>query len=143
VLALKADTVTSARLMRSNFPAVAAGIDLDSDTLLALSAHPNIVGCKLTCGNMGKLTRIAAKRTPDEFIVYAGKSDHFAHSLAGGGGGLITGLGNLFPKVHADLWRRWHKGDMKGVKELQFALAEADAANVKLETSEWVGEKGR
>jgi dihydrodipicolinate synthase/N-acetylneuraminate lyase len=42
-----------------NYPAV-TGVDLDSDTIIELAKHPNIVGCKLTCGNMGKLNRIAA-----------------------------------------------------------------------------------
>ncbi|KAI9810048.1 MAG: hypothetical protein M1826_003774 [Phylliscum demangeonii] len=43
-----------------NYPAATTGVDLDSDAIIRLSAHPNIVGCKLTCGNTGKLTRIAA-----------------------------------------------------------------------------------
>ena len=34
-----------------NFPTVTAGIDLDSDVIGALAAHPNIVGTKLSCGN--------------------------------------------------------------------------------------------
>ena len=33
-----------------NFPMVASGINLSSDTILELAAHPKIVGVKLTCG---------------------------------------------------------------------------------------------
>lgn len=33
-----------------NFPMVANGINIDSDLMLELAQHPNIVGCKLTCG---------------------------------------------------------------------------------------------
>lgn len=33
-----------------NFPAVSNGINIDSDLMIALAQHPNIVGCKLTCG---------------------------------------------------------------------------------------------
>ena len=33
-----------------NFPAVANGINIDSDMIIELAKHPNIVGCKLTCG---------------------------------------------------------------------------------------------
>ncbi|MCJ1409520.1 hypothetical protein MMC19_003601 [Ptychographa xylographoides] len=47
-------------LLIYNYPAAVAGTDLDSDAIIALAAHPNIVGCKLTCGNTGKLARIAA-----------------------------------------------------------------------------------
>lgn len=43
-----------------NFPGVTSGIDLDSDLVTDLAvANPNIVGIKLTCGNMGKLQRLA------------------------------------------------------------------------------------
>lgn len=72
----------------SNFPAVAGGIDIDSDMLLELSQHPNIVGCKLTCGNVGKANRVAAVRPMTEYIVMGGKSDHFLPVLIGGGGGV-------------------------------------------------------
>ena len=74
--------------MNSNFPAVAGGIDIDSDMLLELSEHPNIIGCKLTCGNMGKLTRVASVRPMEEFNAMGGKSDHFLAALLGGGGGV-------------------------------------------------------
>jgi dihydrodipicolinate synthase/N-acetylneuraminate lyase len=33
-----------------NFPLVANGVMVDSDQLIELAAHENIVGCKLTCG---------------------------------------------------------------------------------------------
>ncbi|KAJ2990222.1 hypothetical protein NUW58_g3058 [Xylaria curta] len=43
-----------------NFPGAVNGIDLSSDVVLSLAQHPRIVGVKLTCGNTGKLNRIAA-----------------------------------------------------------------------------------
>lgn len=42
-----------------NYPGAVAGIDMDSDLLIRLAKHPNIVGTKFTCGNTGKLTRVA------------------------------------------------------------------------------------
>ena len=42
-----------------NYPAASSGVDLSSETIISLSKHPNIAGCKLTCGNTGKLNRIA------------------------------------------------------------------------------------
>ena len=47
-------------VMIYNYPGAAAGIDLDSDSLLELAKHPNIVGAKLTCANVGKLARVVA-----------------------------------------------------------------------------------
>lgn len=43
-----------------NYPGAVAGVDLDSDAIITLAKHPNIAGCKLTCGNTGKLARVAA-----------------------------------------------------------------------------------
>ncbi|KXJ86317.1 hypothetical protein Micbo1qcDRAFT_168664 [Microdochium bolleyi] len=43
-----------------NYPGAVNGMDLSSDVIIKLSQHPNIVGVKLTCGNTGKLNRVAA-----------------------------------------------------------------------------------
>jgi len=42
-----------------NYPGALAGIDMDSDLLIRISQHPNIIGTKFTCANTGKLTRVA------------------------------------------------------------------------------------
>ncbi|KAF4158590.1 hypothetical protein CNMCM6936_004881 [Aspergillus lentulus] len=42
-----------------NYPGAVAGIDMDSDLIIRISQHPNIVGTKFTCANTGKLTRVA------------------------------------------------------------------------------------
>lgn len=42
-------------------PGASGGIDMDSDLIEEMAADiPNLCGVKLTCGNVGKLTRIAA-----------------------------------------------------------------------------------
>ncbi|KAJ3551559.1 hypothetical protein NM688_g4630 [Phlebia brevispora] len=64
-----------------NFPVVTAGIDLDSDTITTLGAHPNIVGTKLSCGNIGKLQRIASALPASEFATFPGKADAHVHLL--------------------------------------------------------------
>ena len=51
---------SSLPVMIYNYPGAASGIDLDSDFLLELAQHPNIVGVKLTCANVGKLGRIVS-----------------------------------------------------------------------------------
>lgn len=53
-----------------NFPGVCNGVDLSSSLVASLaSAHPNIVGVKLTCGSVGKITRLAALFPPSRFAV--------------------------------------------------------------------------
>lgn len=47
--------------MLYNFPAVTAGIDLDHTLVQKIAERaPNTCGIKLTCANVGKLTRLAA-----------------------------------------------------------------------------------
>lgn len=82
-----------------NYPNVVAGLDVDSEMLHRLAKHPNIVGVKLTCGGIAKVSRIAASYTPNEFSALAGQSDWLVPALSVGGTGAITGIANLYPKV--------------------------------------------
>lgn len=72
----------------SNFPGVTAGIDFDSDTIVTLSQHPNIVGAKFTCGNVGKIHRVAAHTDVSNFAAIGGKSDFLIHGLLAGSTGV-------------------------------------------------------
>ena len=95
-----------------NFPTVTAGIDIDSDTLSILAAHPNIVGTKLSCCNIGKLHRLtstfpSSSETQKEFIVFPGASDVMIPALLVGGAGVIGASVNAFPKVHRRLYDLW------------------------------------
>ena len=109
-----------------NFPTVTAGIDLDSDTLTTLASHPNIVGTKLSCGNVGKLHRLTSTFSASEFAVFAGTSDIFVPSLFVGGAGLIGASVNLFPKVHAKISKLWKEGKTDEVMQLQSLLVHGD-----------------
>jgi 4-hydroxy-2-oxoglutarate aldolase len=94
-----------------NFPGVSGGIDLDSDLIVDIvKAAPNICGIKLTCANVGKLTRITArindpefgkayprKDSSIEFTVIDGIIDFLLPSVAVGSGGAISGLANIAP----------------------------------------------
>ncbi|KAL6862082.1 hypothetical protein J3F83DRAFT_762783 [Trichoderma novae-zelandiae] len=82
-----------------NYPNVVAGLDVDSEMLNRLAKHPNIVGVKLTCGGIAKVSRIAASYTADEFSALAGQSDWLVPALSVGGTGAITGIANLYPKL--------------------------------------------
>lgn len=112
-----------------NFPGVTSGIDISSDTIAELAAaNPNkIVGCKLTCGNLGKLHRVAHdKRIQSPFATFAGKSDFFLHGLVGGSNGVIAAAANFVPKVHVQLLNLYDEGKLAEAQELQTYLSEAD-----------------
>jgi len=97
-------------LLIYNYPGAAGGIDLQSDLIEELAEeHPNIVGIKLTCANVGKLTRIAAKTAdpvwikayprsiPSPFLILGGYVDFLLPSIFANAHGAITGLANLAP----------------------------------------------
>ncbi|KAI0064546.1 dihydrodipicolinate synthetase [Artomyces pyxidatus] len=101
-----------------NYPGASGGIDLDSDVITELAVEcPNICGVKLTCGNVGKLTRIAAavsapdfyslhpRKNPDApFLVLGGYADFIYSSTFVNGHGAITGLANVAPYTLAKLY---------------------------------------
>lgn len=124
-------------VMIYNFPTVTAGIDIDSDTLAVLAAHPNIVGTKLSCCNIGKLHRLTSTFSQDKFIVFPGASDVMIPALLVGGAGIIGASVNAFPKVHSRLYKLWKeaqedKEKMCEVHKLQTLISHGDWAVKKI-----------
>ncbi|KAL1599457.1 hypothetical protein SLS60_007260 [Paraconiothyrium brasiliense] len=117
-----------------NFPTVASGIDISSDAIVRLGKeHPGtIVGCKLTCGNLGKLQRIWSSLPEDSFAAFAGKSDFMLPGLVGGSNGVIAALANVVPKVHVQLLNLWSEGKLEEGRKLQTKLSNADGALQKV-----------
>lgn len=107
-------------------------MDLDSDTLSALALHPNIVGTKLSCGQIGKLARLATRHEQSNFSPFIGRSDVFLPALLAGGAGGIMALVNLAPRVHCRLFAAWIRGDFVEAKRLQDILVHADWAIGKI-----------
>ena len=120
-----------------NYPGAVGGIDLDSDVITKLAKHSNIVGCKLTCGNTGKLARIAAAvdaATPIEngsgFMCMGGSADFTVQTLVAGGSGVICGLGNVAPKACVRVIQLFAEGKLAEAKKLQAAVARGDWAAI-------------
>lgn len=116
-----------------NYPGAVAGIDMDSDFIIKLSQHPNIVGTKFTCGNTGKLTRVAlstdAVTTKSEgsgYMAFGGMADFTAQTLASGGSGIIAGGANVLPKTCVKVWNLWAEGKYDESIALQKVLSKGD-----------------
>ncbi|KAH7362651.1 dihydrodipicolinate synthase [Plectosphaerella cucumerina] len=116
-----------------NYPGAVSGIDLDSDVLIRLAEHPNIIGTKFTCGSNGKLTRVALAtdaKTPSSegsgYMAFGGICDFTVQTLASGGSGIIAGGANVLPKVCARVWNLYAEGKRDEAIELQKKLSKAD-----------------
>lgn len=121
-----------------NYPGATPGVDLDSDAIIALSAHPNIIGCKLTCGNTGKLNRIASATSASTltakksgFLCMGGSADFTTQALIGGGSGIIGGLGNIAPKACVRIFELYKEGKLEEAAKLQEVVARGDWAAIR------------
>jgi 4-hydroxy-2-oxoglutarate aldolase len=115
-----------------NFPTVTAGQDLDSELIGELAVHPNIVGTKLSCGNIGKTHRLTSRFPQSKFAVYAGRSDTYLFGLLAGSSGTIAALVNLVPKLHQQLYKLFKDGNIQEAMELQAKLGHGDWASSKV-----------
>ncbi|KAM5544520.1 hypothetical protein V8D89_001418 [Ganoderma adspersum] len=109
-----------------NFPTVTAGLNLDSDIIGALGEHPNIVGTKLSCADVGKLHRLTSTLPAAKFATFPGSSAVFLQGLVSGSAGIIGALPNVAPKAHAELYRLYKEGKLVEAEKLQALLGHAD-----------------
>jgi 4-hydroxy-2-oxoglutarate aldolase len=119
-----------------NFPGVTNGVDIDSDTITAIVRESaaqrgdglsNVVGVKLTCGSVGKITRLAATHSPSEFSTYGGQSDFLIGGLAAGSAGAIAAFANVFPSVASEIYKLYKDGKYEEATALQRKAALAES----------------
>ncbi|KAJ5105846.1 hypothetical protein NUU61_003193 [Penicillium alfredii] len=136
-------------LILYNYPGAVAGIDMDSDLIIRISQHPNIVGTKFTCGNTGKLTRVAAAlgaltppsplapaqraaptvSKPDAkhpYVAFGGIADFTLQTLVSGGTATLVGTANVLPRLCVRVFTLWSEGRLAEAIELQKQLSVAD-----------------
>ncbi|KAI6109503.1 hypothetical protein F5141DRAFT_1115011 [Pisolithus sp. B1] len=133
-----------------NYPSASGGINLDSDIITELAKEcPNLAGVKLTCGDVGKLTRIATavsdpsftslyprKHANAPFLVFGGYTDFILPTAMVNGHGAITGLANVAPNAVVKLFKlckesRADPSLLLEAQRLQGIIAQADATIAK------------
>lgn len=124
---------TALPLILYNYPGAVAGIDMDSDLLIRLAKHPKIIGTKFTCGNTGKLTRVALAtnaKTPFQegsgYMAFGGMCDFTAQTLVSGGSGIIAGGANVMPKTCVAIWNLYSEGKRDEAFAMQKVLSKGD-----------------
>lgn len=109
-----------------NFPNLLSGIDVDAFMLEELGQHPNIYAVKLTCGGVGKATRVAAQFEPTQFTSVSGMSDWLVAALAAGSAGCISGVANIFPNVMVKIYDLYKSGKVDEAIALQKKLVQPE-----------------
>ena len=82
---------------------------------------------QLTCGSIAKVTKVAAKWSPEQFSALAGQSDWLIPAMSVGGTGCITGVGNLYPRACVAIYDLYKAGKIEEAKKLQYTLAESES----------------
>lgn len=125
-----------------NFPGVCNGIDIESDVMtdLAKKYPGKIVGTKLTCASVGKITRLASVFDATEFATFGGQSDFLIGGLAVGSAGTIAGFANVFPKTIRQIYELYKQGKHEEAMKLHRIASRAETfskagiANTKFAT---------
>ncbi|MCX6094934.1 MAG: dihydrodipicolinate synthase family protein [Candidatus Bipolaricaulota bacterium] len=114
-----------------NMPAC-TGIDLDAETIVALAAHPSVIGIKDSGGDVTKLGAIRAALGP-EFRVFAGSAGFLLPALAVGAAGGVVALANIAPAECLAIYEAFVSGHIDAAREVQLRMIPVNAAV----TSRW------
>ncbi|SPQ26985.1 34af8512-3d92-46ad-8393-0d5921328e85 [Thermothielavioides terrestris] len=142
-----------------NYPGAVNGLDLSSDTIIRLAAHPNIVGVKLTCGNTGKLNRVVAATrkmsstsptsTTTTTTTTTTSTTTTTPIARGGGHGILAGLANIAPRACVRTMALYEQGRLAEAQALQEVVARGDwtaiqggVVGVKSGLQGWLGYGG-
>ena len=97
------------------------GITLETPEIVALAAHPNIVGIKDSSGNIQRVGEIVAS-VPQDFTVLTGGAAVIYPALAVGARGAILALAAALPEKCAELFELVQSGQHEEARLLQHAL---------------------
>ena len=99
------------------------GCNIQPETYLELSKHPNIVATKEANGNVSS-TIHTMSLCGDDLAVYSGEDDLTLPLMAMGGKGVISVFANVMPKTMHELCAAVLKGDLETGRKLQYENAE-------------------
>ncbi|KAI1620021.1 dihydrodipicolinate synthase [Exophiala viscosa] len=112
-----------------SFPAVVNDIHMSSELIIQISQHPNIVGTKFTCGDSGKLARVARamhSSIDGGYWAVGGLADFTLQTMIAGGSGVVAGGANLAPKICTRIVELFKRREFDEAMRLQAILAKGD-----------------
>jgi len=104
------------------------GIDLSSDVIIRLAAHPNIIGLKDSAGDVAKLGNIVYKTNHSDFQVIAGSAGFLYPAMTVGCVGGICALANILGSEVCQLYTLMSESQHDAARELQHRLIAPNAA---------------
>lgn len=95
--------------------------NLETETLMRLAVHKNVVGVKEASGDLAQIMDVLARR-PQGFSVLSGDDNLLLPLLALGGDGVISVASHLVPREMQALTRAAQSGSFDKARELHFRL---------------------
>lgn len=121
------------RTCRYHYPAVTNNIAISLDTYTELARHPNIVGCKMSHGNVSHHIQVALNPAIDhlKFRVFSGFGQQLGPVVLFGAAGVIDGLAAIYPRTVSRLFDLAAKPPvepdaLKEIQALQFVVSRAE-----------------
>ncbi|KAK5632164.1 hypothetical protein RRF57_007878 [Xylaria bambusicola] len=89
-----------------HYPGVSNNVKITPSTFVTLAKHPNIVGCKLSHGDVSAFAQIALSPEVDHdnFRTFTGLGQQLLPVISVGGAGAIDGCAGFFPKTVVRLY---------------------------------------
>ena len=97
------------------------GVNIPIEVYGELKSIPNIIGVKEASGSLGYLTELM-QAYGNSYDVYTGCDELILPTLALGGKGVITVVGNLLPRLASRLCYEFKNGNIKKAREIQLYL---------------------
>ncbi|MFK7958181.1 MAG: 4-hydroxy-tetrahydrodipicolinate synthase [Lysobacterales bacterium] len=104
-----------------NVPARTA-VDLEAETTICLSQHPNIVGIKEALGDMSRVDALV-QGTSNDFVVLSGDDATAREAMSHGANGVISVTANVVPAAMAELVKQALSGQNTQAKAMNDLLA--------------------
>lgn len=97
------------------------GIDIPTQTVIDLAAHPKVVGIKDSSGDVIKVGYMV-HHSPQGFQVLVGSGGMFLAGLAVGAVGCVSALANLLGAKLVEVMERFEAGDLERARAIQGML---------------------
>ncbi|KAL2758334.1 hypothetical protein ACRALDRAFT_1048161 [Sodiomyces alcalophilus JCM 7366] len=121
-----------------NYPGVTNNLVVSVETYEILAMHPNIVGCKMSHGNVSHHVQLSLHPSIDhtKFRVYSGFGQQLGPIVLFNAAGVIDGLAAIFPKTVSRLYslaasQPLDEATLQEVQRLQWKVSTAEEFIVK------------
>jgi 4-hydroxy-tetrahydrodipicolinate synthase len=98
-----------------------SGKNIETDTIVRLSSHPNIIGVKEASGSLPQMMDVI-NGTPDDFVVLSGDDGLTLPLMAAGGKGVISVASNIVPDRMSAMVKAGLKEDFEKMRKLHYEL---------------------